>query len=65
MIKQDEIVPVDTIKRFDCVKMMRDIRNDLDEKFATMTWAEQQMTIAKLAASTMLQEGLAVERKQE
>jgi hypothetical protein len=42
--KQNECQP-----RVDCVKMMRDIRNILDAKFATMTWAEQKILIAQLA----------------
>lgn len=33
---------------FDCVKMMREIRNKMDAKFATMNWEEQKAFIKRL-----------------
>jgi hypothetical protein len=35
---------------FDCVKMMRDIRNKIDVQIAKMTFAEQKEFYAKLSS---------------
>jgi hypothetical protein len=49
MIKESKIKSNELEPRQDCVKMMREIRNLLDAKFATMNWIEQKKLIEQLA----------------
>jgi hypothetical protein len=43
MIKQPTNPSEIDQSEFDYVKMMRDIRNNLDAQFSKMSWAEQQV----------------------